>query len=131
MPTNGFAMGPEDVFRRFLRVLGWVAAASPGDRVGGADLDAAERRQVLAGWNDTGRVVPAVTVPGLFAAQAARAPDAVAVVCGDGRGDLRGAGCAGGAAGGGTWRGWGRGRSRWWGCAWSGAAEMVVALLAV
>ena len=35
------------------------------------------------GWNDTARVVPAVTVPGLFAAQVARAADAVAVVCGD------------------------------------------------
>ncbi len=31
----------------------------------------------------------------------------------------------------GTWPGWGWGRSRWWGCACRGGAELVAALLAV
>ena len=47
-----------------------------------AVLEAAERAQVVAGWNDTAAVVPAVSVPELIAARAARTPDAVAVVCG-------------------------------------------------
>ena len=48
-------------------------------------LGAGERRQVVAGWNVTAGPVPAVMVPGLVAAQAARVPDAVAVACGDGQ----------------------------------------------
>jgi len=47
-------------------------------------LGATERAQVVAGWNGTGRDVPAVSVAGMVAARAAAAPDAVAVVCGDG-----------------------------------------------
>ncbi|HEX6346257.1 amino acid adenylation domain-containing protein [Umezawaea sp.] len=48
-------------------------------------LDDAERHQVLVEWNPTGRDYPVDTLPALFAAQAARTPDAVAVTC-DGEG---------------------------------------------
>ncbi|MEV0570888.1 AMP-binding protein, partial [Dactylosporangium sp. NPDC050588] len=42
-------------------------------------LDAGERDRVLHGWNATGVAWPAATLPGLFAAQVAQAPDATAV----------------------------------------------------
>ena len=46
-------------------------------------LGAAERSQVLADWNDTACPVGGETLAELFAVQAERAPDAVAVACGD------------------------------------------------
>jgi amino acid adenylation domain-containing protein len=45
-----------------------------------AVLDDAQRGQVLAGWNDTTRPVPAVTLPALFEARAQECQDAAAVV---------------------------------------------------
>ena len=46
-------------------------------------LSKSERQTVLEGFNATAHPVPAATLPELFEAQAARTPDAVAVVCGD------------------------------------------------
>jgi amino acid adenylation domain-containing protein len=45
-----------------------------------AVLSTAERRKLLADWNDTARPVPAVTLPELFERQVARTPDAPAVI---------------------------------------------------
>jgi amino acid adenylation domain-containing protein len=73
----------EEIASRFTRVLGQVAA-DPGVRVSQVQvMDAAEREQLVSGWNDTAVAVPVGTLPGLFAAQVARVPEAVAVVCGD------------------------------------------------
>src|SRR5262249_43197690 len=43
-------------------------------------LSADERATLLHGFNDTAHALPAATLPQLFAAQALRTPDAVAVV---------------------------------------------------
>src|SRR6202167_279065 len=71
------------IAERLVRVLA-VVVADPQVRVSAVGvLDAAERRQVLEEWNDTAAIVPAVSLPALFEAQAARTPDAVALVCGE------------------------------------------------
>ena len=64
-------------------------------------------------------------------AQAARAPDAVAVCCGDRLGHVRGAGGAGEPAGAGTCGRPGRGRRRWSACAWTAARRWWSRSLAV
>ena len=70
-----------EVSTRLTRVLTAVAD-DPGISLRQVPvLDPVEREQVVAGWNDTGRVVPAGTLADLFAARAARTPDAVAVTC--------------------------------------------------
>ncbi|MUN42819.1 non-ribosomal peptide synthetase [Actinomadura litoris] len=76
---------PETVARiaeRLVLVLDAVSA-DPGLRLSEVDvLGAEERRRVLTGWNDTAAPVPETTVAGLFEAQVARTPDAVALVAG-------------------------------------------------
>ncbi|WUC79116.1 amino acid adenylation domain-containing protein [Streptomyces sp. NBC_00536] len=66
-------------------------AADPGQLVDSLDpLSAAERHTLLVEWNDTARAVPSAGIPELFRAQAARTPDAPAVVSGGERVDYRG-----------------------------------------
>ncbi|HWN40735.1 MAG TPA: amino acid adenylation domain-containing protein, partial [Thermoanaerobaculia bacterium] len=65
----------------FVRLLS-AAAADPGHRLSELPmLSPEERRQLLAEWNDVGTVPPPdVTLHALFEAQAARTPEAVALV---------------------------------------------------
>ncbi|MFK0286703.1 non-ribosomal peptide synthase/polyketide synthase [Streptomyces sp. NPDC090499] len=57
------------------------AAAEPDAPLGDLEiLHEDERTRVLADWNDTARPVPDLTLPELFRAQAARTPDATALV---------------------------------------------------
>ncbi|MFG3056406.1 amino acid adenylation domain-containing protein [Kitasatospora sp. NPDC048239] len=66
--------------QRFTRVL-TAAVADPEQPVSRIEiLDADERALILTGWNDTARELPATTLPELFEAQAARTPDATALV---------------------------------------------------
>ncbi|MEV6279730.1 non-ribosomal peptide synthase/polyketide synthase [Nocardia sp. NPDC051832] len=73
----------EAMAARLARILRQVVV-DPGIRAGSIDLlGAAERELVLRRWNDTAAEVPDRTLDGLFQAQVARTPDAVAVVCAD------------------------------------------------
>ncbi|MFC7615195.1 condensation domain-containing protein [Actinokineospora soli] len=66
-----------------LTALLTAVAADPGAPVARLDLLAdAERARVLVDWNDTATDAPTALVPHVFAAQAARTPDATALVAG-------------------------------------------------
>ncbi|MEU6066690.1 amino acid adenylation domain-containing protein [Streptomyces sp. NPDC047082] len=69
--------------RSFLTFLEDAAADphQPADRIRVMTPD--EHRRTVTEWNDTGRAVPEPTVTALFRAQAARTPDAAAVVDGE------------------------------------------------
>ncbi|MFD4599967.1 non-ribosomal peptide synthase/polyketide synthase [Streptomyces sp. NPDC058464] len=79
--TDLFDHGTAEVLAdRAARLLA-QAAAEPDVLLGDLDLlDEDERTRVLSAWNDTARPVPALTLPELFRAQAARTPDATALV---------------------------------------------------
>ncbi|MDX3784701.1 non-ribosomal peptide synthetase, partial [Streptomyces europaeiscabiei] len=65
---------------RFVRVLEQLTA-DPTTRVGEVEiLGEAERHQLLVEFNDTAAEMPSATLPELVQAQAARTPDAVAVI---------------------------------------------------
>ena len=70
---------------RLIRLLE-ASVAQPDRAIGRLDiLDAAERQTLLCDWNDTARALPVASLPELFSAQAARSPEAVAVVLGEQR----------------------------------------------
>ncbi|HWH64440.1 MAG TPA: condensation domain-containing protein, partial [Gaiellales bacterium] len=70
----------ETLGRRLIRLLEAAVAdaAQPLGRL--PILETAERDTILRAWNDTTQPVAPATLPALFAAQAARTPDAIAVV---------------------------------------------------
>ncbi|WP_051319008.1 non-ribosomal peptide synthetase [Chitinimonas koreensis] len=68
-------------YGRYLeRVLAQMAADAQRPAATLELLDAAEREQLLHGWNRTGCAYPAQTLAELFAARAAAAPEAIAVL---------------------------------------------------
>ena len=70
---------------RLIRLLE-ASVAQPDRAIGRLDiLYAAERQTLLYDWNDTARAMPFAGVAELFSAQAARSPEAVAVVLGEQR----------------------------------------------
>lgn len=70
--------------RRFLRFLETVATADPNVSIGELELLLPEeRQQVLVDWNATAQTVSPAGVVELFEAQALKAPQAVAVQCGE------------------------------------------------
>jgi amino acid adenylation domain-containing protein len=69
----------EQMTRQFVAVLRAITT-DPAIRVGGlAQLDGAERRQILEQWNDTARPIPAASIVERFDAQAANRPRAIAL----------------------------------------------------
>jgi amino acid adenylation domain-containing protein/non-ribosomal peptide synthase protein (TIGR01720 family) len=71
----------ENLVDRYVRVLRQVVA-DPATRLGAVDVLTGAERDLLARVNDTTAPVRSATVPELVAAQAARTPDATAVVSG-------------------------------------------------
>ncbi|MYU05335.1 amino acid adenylation domain-containing protein [Streptomyces sp. SID8366] len=68
---------------RLVRLLG-AAVAEPETPIGRIELlGETERAALLVDYNDTETDLPAASLPELFAAQAARTPEAVALVCGE------------------------------------------------
>ncbi|MEV4443005.1 amino acid adenylation domain-containing protein, partial [Streptomyces sp. NPDC049577] len=72
----------ESLATRLERVLRAMAADPDRGITGTELLSGEERERIVTGWNDTARELPAELLPERFAAQAARTPDAEAVVLG-------------------------------------------------
>ena len=81
MPTRRFIRRRDlaGYRQRFLRLL--TAMAEPERPIGALEiLERPERETILRVWNDTDRAIAPSMMPALLAAQAARTPDAVALV---------------------------------------------------
>ncbi|MEU4000765.1 condensation domain-containing protein, partial [Streptomyces fungicidicus] len=79
-----FSRGEVEGLVARLRGLLEAFAADPEAVVGRLDVvTEAERSLVLEGWNDSAAVVEGLTFPELFERRVARAPESIAVVCGD------------------------------------------------
>ena len=75
----------ETLAGRLIRLIE-AAVAAPDRAIGSIDiLTPEERHTILREWNDTARAIEPATLPQRFAVQAARTPDAVAVVFEDER----------------------------------------------
>ncbi|MET8861197.1 condensation domain-containing protein, partial [Streptomyces sp. NPDC004579] len=73
----------DSIAQRFVRVLGRLVA-DPRRAIGTLDvLDATERDLLLTRFDGNGAAASGLTVPELFESQAARTPDAPAIVCDD------------------------------------------------
>jgi amino acid adenylation domain-containing protein len=83
--TDLFERGTIQRMLRHLERVLEQAVATPDARISALELpDAAERAALVDGWNQTGAEVPsASSIHHLFQAQAARTPDAVALVHGE------------------------------------------------
>ncbi|MEU0391018.1 condensation domain-containing protein, partial [Streptomyces chartreusis] len=72
----------EGVLARWVRLLEQVVA-DPSLPIGRVELlSGEERRELVTAWNDTAVQVPELTLAELFETQVRRAPDGVALVCG-------------------------------------------------
>ncbi|WP_206794702.1 non-ribosomal peptide synthetase [Amycolatopsis sp. MtRt-6] len=79
--TDLFDRGTAERITAWLTRVLRAAVADPAGLIGALELTgAAEREQVVTGWNATAHPTPAVTVPELVRAQTVTTPDAVAAV---------------------------------------------------
>ena len=81
--TDLFDQGTVQALAARLTRLLRQAVARPEQPLSHVDLLTTAEHRVLAGWNDTAREVPEVTLAELFEGQAARVPGALAVACGN------------------------------------------------